>query len=153
MQVNAVRLSWICIVQACKFLWQCRRLPLNAPHDTHHAAVLQCRLAACGRGLFVFLRLLLAPTSGAALSPPRMHPLPSPRPWQRNVVGKLRGFRDGAPLPLNIIIQNVGGQMKFKTFCIEEILMQAETSVGGVAMGLVMGCTSMPGSEGICLLA
>ncbi|EFJ43644.1 hypothetical protein VOLCADRAFT_96204 [Volvox carteri f. nagariensis] len=44
---------------------------------------------------------------------------------ERDVIGNLRGWQAGKPLPLGMVISKVGGQEKFKTFCLEELLLEA----------------------------
>ncbi|GFR44774.1 hypothetical protein Agub_g6106 [Astrephomene gubernaculifera] len=44
---------------------------------------------------------------------------------ERDVVGSLRGWQAGKPLPLSMIVTQVGGQAKFKTYCLEELLLEA----------------------------
>ncbi|GIL80615.1 hypothetical protein Vretifemale_9953 [Volvox reticuliferus] len=44
---------------------------------------------------------------------------------ERDVIGTLRGWRPGKPLPLTMVISQVGGQEKFKTYCLEELLLEA----------------------------
>lgn len=47
----------------------------------------------------------------------------------------LDGFRPGQPLPLSKLIQEAGGQARFKTACVEKVL--------GDAMSLVSGTHSL----------
>lgn len=51
------------------------------------------------------------------------------------VIGNLRGFRADKPLPLAVIVQNVGGQNNFKMAVIEQILLDAMEKVGDIAFG------------------
>ncbi|GIL63299.1 hypothetical protein Vafri_17396 [Volvox africanus] len=44
---------------------------------------------------------------------------------ERDVIGTLRGWQPGKPLPLAMVISKVGGQEKFKTYCLEELLLEA----------------------------
>ncbi|GLC38424.1 hypothetical protein PLESTB_001579600 [Pleodorina starrii] len=44
---------------------------------------------------------------------------------ERDVIGSLRGWQAGKKLPLAIVINKVGGQEKFKTYCLEELLLEA----------------------------
>ncbi|KAG2486398.1 hypothetical protein HYH03_014975 [Edaphochlamys debaryana] len=44
---------------------------------------------------------------------------------ERDVIGQLRGWQAGKPLPLSMVITQLGGQDKFKAYCLEELLLAA----------------------------
>lgn len=54
------------------------------------------------------------------------------------IVGTLKGFRNNKPLPLGVIVQNVGGQRNFKMAIIEQILIE---TVPQVRCGFCVCCS------------